>query len=97
VVCLECEVEVSVCGCEVSLYCICIYRCIHLKEFTVGGRCAVTDAGISMVISQCNQMCKLYMLSVTHITGMCALCEDSEPTLCFIILLCIVFLPQANN
>ena len=63
---------------------VCIYRCIHLKELTVRWCISVTDAGISMVISHCNQLCELNLLVLEDITGLCALCEDPESTLCFI-------------
>jgi len=65
-------------------HCVYIYRCIHLKELTVGRFLDVTDAGISMVISHCKQLCVLYLSGLEYITGMCALCEVAEPTLCFI-------------
>jgi hypothetical protein len=84
VVCLEHEVHVSVCGCELSLYCVCIYRCVHLKELSVSECIEVTDAGISMVISHCNHMRVLNLEGLQSITGMCALCEDPEHILCFI-------------
>jgi len=65
-------------------HCVCIYRCIHLKELAVCECYNVTDAGISMVNSHCNQLCVLNLLGLEYITGMCALCEDCESTLCFI-------------
>jgi hypothetical protein len=86
VVCVEHEVQVFVCGCEVSLYCVCIYRCIYLRELAACGSSNVTDAGISMVISHCSQLCVLDLNSLEHITGMCALCEDAEHILCVITL-----------
>ena len=64
-------------------HCVCIYRCIHLKELAVCW-CVVTDAGMSMVISHCNQLCVLDLMGLPSITGMCALCKDRETTLCFI-------------
>ena len=96
-VCLELEVQVSVYGCEVSLSCVCIYRCIHLKEMTVCGCCNVTDAGISMVISQCSQLPVLNLKGLTYIVGMCALYEDRERTLCFIAVWCIIFPQQVHH
>jgi heme O synthase-like polyprenyltransferase len=41
-----------------------------------------------MVISHCNQLRVLYLNDLTRITGMFALCEDREPTLCFITMVC---------
>jgi len=55
-----------------------------LKELAVCGHCNVTDAGISMVISHCNQLRVLDLFGSKYITGMCALCEDRESTLYFI-------------
>ena len=55
-----------------------------MKELTVRNCNAVTNAGISMVICHCNQLRKLNLRALVSITGMCALCEDPEPTLCFI-------------
>jgi len=55
-------------------HCFCIYRCIHLKELAVYW-CDVTDVGISMVISHCNQLRVLDLRALEYITGMCALCE----------------------
>ena len=75
------------CVCEavrLVYHCVCIYRCIRLKELTVSRTLDVTDAGISMVISQCNQLRILDLKGLKYITGMCALCEVAEPTLCFI-------------
>ena len=74
----------SVYGCGVSLSLCWIYRCIHLKELTVRGGNNVTDTGITMVISHCNQLHLLDLSSICSITGMCALREDPEPTLRFI-------------
>jgi hypothetical protein len=90
-------VQVSVCGCEVSLLCVCIYRCMHLKELSVYLSCDVTDAGISMVITHCVQLRVLRLRRLMFITGMYAVCEDPEPTLCFITLCCIIFLQQVNH
>ena len=81
---LEHEVQVSVYGCEVSLSCVCIYRCIHLQELDISGCRNVTDPGIMVLISHCNQLRRLRMRNLPHITGVCALCEDPEPILCFI-------------
>jgi hypothetical protein len=97
VVCLEREVQVFVCGCEVSLYCVCIYRCVHLKELTVCGPCAVTDAGMNSVISHCNQQPVLNLKGLTYIAGMCELCEDPEPTMGFIAVWCMIFFQQAHH
>jgi hypothetical protein len=73
-----------VCGCELSLYCVCIYRCIRLKELDITVSNNVTDAGISMVISHCSQLRVLNLQDLPHITGMCALCKDSKHILCVI-------------
>jgi bacterioferritin-associated ferredoxin len=78
-------------------HCVCIYRCIHLKALTVCWCYKVTDAGISMVISQCNQLRILDLKGLKYITGMCALCEVPEPTLCFITLWCMIFLQQVHH
>jgi hypothetical protein len=75
-------------------HCVCIYRCIHLKKLAVREFNNVTDAGINMVISHCSQLCELTLVRLEYIRGMCALCEDREPTLCFITLWCIIFLQQ---
>ena len=91
-VCLETEVQVSVYGCN----CVCIYRCIHLKELDISECDNVTDAGIRMVISHCNQLHVLNLRDLPSITGMCALCEDPEPTLCFITLWCKIFIQQVH-
>jgi len=56
-------------------HCVCIYRCIYLKEFEIINCCNVTDAGISMVTSHCNQLRLLVLTGITSITGVCALCE----------------------
>jgi hypothetical protein len=76
-------VQVSVCGCEVSLLCVCVYRCLHLKELAVVGCYRVTDAGISMVINNCTKLCVLYLRGLIFITGMCAVFDVPETTLCF--------------
>jgi hypothetical protein len=76
----------SASGCEASLLCVCIYRCIHLKELAVCGHCNVTDAGIRMVIGNCNQLRVLNLKGLLYITGMCAVCVDPEPTLCSVTL-----------
>ena len=81
VACLEYEVQVAV---RLLYHCVCIYRCIHLKELAMRCNFSVTDAGISMVISHCKQLCVLNLLFLKDITGMCALCKDRETTLCFI-------------
>jgi hypothetical protein len=56
----------------------------------------VTDAGISMVIRKCSQLRVLELDSVDSITGTRALCEDPKPTMCFITLLCMIFLEQVH-
>ena len=76
---------------------VCIYRCIHLKELAVCGCHNITDAGISTVISHCNQLRVLNLKDLPSITGMCAHCEDYESTLCFIMLFSIVFLQQVHH
>jgi len=53
-----------------------------LKELEVSDSRHVTDAGISMVINQCCQLRVLHLDGLPSITGMCALCEDPELTLC---------------
>jgi len=68
-----------------------------MKELAVSVCCNVTDAGISIVIRQCNQLRVLNLMCLLCITGMCALCEDSEPTLCFIVLWCMIFLQQVHH
>jgi hypothetical protein len=54
----------------------------------------VTDAGISMVISQCNELHKLSLVGLQKITGMCALYGDPETSLPFIPLWCIYFVSR---
>jgi hypothetical protein len=76
-----------VCGCEVILLCVCVYRCVHLKELDVCGCSKITDAGISLVINNCSQLCALNLWGLMHITGICAACEVPELTLCFITML----------
>jgi hypothetical protein len=44
----------------------------------------ITDAGISKVIINCNQLRVLILKTLRTITGMCAVCEVPEPTLCFV-------------
>ena len=78
-------------------HCVCIYRCIHLKELTVYCCNNVTDAGISMVTSHCNQLHILDLMGLEYITGLCALCEVTEPILCSIILWCMIFLQQFHH
>jgi hypothetical protein len=90
-------VQVSVCGCEVSLLCVCVYRCVQLKELVICLCCDVTDAGISIVISNCRQLFLLSLYGLRHITGMCAVCEVPEPTLCFITLCCMILLQQVRH
>jgi len=55
---------------------------MHLKELSVCYCDRITDAGITMVIRHCNQLRVLNLSGLPSITGMCALCEDPEPTLC---------------
>jgi hypothetical protein len=69
------------------LLCVCVYRCVRLKELGVSLCCNVTDAGISNVISNCTQLRVLRLVGLQHITGLCAVCEVSETTLCFITML----------
>ena len=57
---------------------------MHLKELKVIECSNVTDAGISMVVRQCSQLRVLDLAYLPYVTGMCALCEDPEPTLCVI-------------
>jgi uncharacterized protein YjaG (DUF416 family) len=78
-------------------HCVCIYRCIHLKELAVRGQCNVTDAGMGKVICRCNQLRVLNLKGLNHITGVCALCEDPEPTLCFITVCCMIVLQQGHT
>jgi hypothetical protein len=96
---------VCVCGCEVSLLCVCVYRCVHLKELALGHSdsdpvsdiYSINDDGISMVIRHCNQLRILNLKGLHNITGMCALCEVPEPTLCFITLWCMILLEQVHH
>ena len=97
VVCLEHEVQVFVRFCDVSFYCVCIYRCKHLKDLAVCYCDKVTDTGISMVVRHCSQLRKLNLRGVKDITGMCACSEYPEPTLCFITLCCMIFLQQVHH
>jgi hypothetical protein len=78
-------------------HCVCIYRCIYLKELTVCWSHNVTDAGISMVIRHCNQLRVLDLKYLKNITGMCALCGDPETTLYFVTLLSMIFLQQVHH
>jgi len=81
-----------------SIYhCVWIYRCIRLKELRVCECYNVTDSGISMVVNHCNQLRVLNLRGLRSITGMCAICEDPEPTLYFIIVWCILFLYQVHR
>ena len=57
---------------------------MHLKELKVIKCRDVTDAGISMVVRRCSQLRVLNLADLPYVTGMCALCEDPEPTLCVI-------------
>jgi hypothetical protein len=77
---------VCVCLCEVSLLCVCVYRCVHLKELDVSFCYKITDTGISNVITRCTQLCVLNLMDVKSITGLCAVCNVPEPSLCFITL-----------
>ena len=77
-------------------HCVCIYRCIHLKELAVYDCYNVTDAGIFMVISHCSQLRGLSLMGLEDITGMCALCEDRESTLCFITMVYDVLTARAS-
>jgi len=76
--------------------CVFICRCIHLKELTLS-ECEISDAGISMVIRKCSQLYVLNLWGLPQITGMFALFEDSETTLCFITLWCIIILQKVNH
>ena len=55
-----------------------------MKELEVIECRDVTDAGIIMVVRQCSQLRVLNLADLPYIKGMCALCEDPEPTLCVI-------------
>jgi hypothetical protein len=92
-------VQVFVCGCEVSLLCVCGYRCEQLRELAISGICneQLTDAGVRNVIIHRTELCVLSLVSLKHITGMCAVCEVPEPTLCFITLCCMIFLQQVHH
>jgi hypothetical protein len=68
-----------------------------LKELDISVNGNVTDAGIRMVVIHCKQLRVLALVSLPSITGMCALCEDSEPTLSSIALWCIIFLQQVYH
>jgi len=50
-----------------------------------------------MVICHCNQLRVLNLLDLWSITGMCALCEVPEPTLCFITLCYMIFIQQVHH
>ena len=63
-----------------------------MEELAVVWCQKITDAGISMVTSHCNQLRVLNLECLEYITGMCALCEDPEPTLCYN--WCMIFLQQ---
>jgi bacterioferritin-associated ferredoxin len=86
-----------VCGYEVSLFCVCVYRCVHLKALAVCMCRRITDAGISNVISSCNKLRILNLTGLQSITGMCAVCEDREHALCFITVCCVIFLQQIHH
>jgi hypothetical protein len=96
--------QVSVCGCEVSLLCVCVYRCVQLRELTVEeidigpfyGIYNISEDGIRMVITHCNELRILKLRGLRSVTGMCALCEMSEPTWCFITLWCMIFLGSSS-
>jgi hypothetical protein len=65
--------QVSVCGCELSLLCVCVYRCVHLKELTIeyfdsSGSFDNYD-GICMVITHCKQLRILRLECIDDITG----------------------------
>ena len=53
-------------------HCVCIYRCTHLKELAVYLCHYVTDAGVCMVIIQCNQLRVLELLALQSVTATCA-------------------------
>ncbi|GFG37267.1 hypothetical protein Cfor_10960 [Coptotermes formosanus] len=72
-------------------------RCIHLRILSVRWCWEVTDVGISMVISHCNQLRVLDFEGLAFITGMCALCEDPESTVCFMTAWCMIFLQQVHH
>jgi bacterioferritin-associated ferredoxin len=74
------------------LLCVCVYRCVQLKDLSVVKCDSVTDAGIKMVISNCIQLTMLNLRGLINITGMCAVCEVPEPTLCFITLCYMIYL-----
>jgi hypothetical protein len=76
-----------VCGCEGSLLCVCVCRCVQLKQLSIRYCCKVTDVGVSRVVHNCYQLHTLELYMLQHITGLCAVCEDPEPTLCFITML----------
>jgi len=59
-----------------------------------GGK--VTDAGISMVISHCNQLHTLVLRGLESITGMCALCEESGPILCFVTMVYVILIEGSS-
>jgi len=52
---------------------------------------------MSMVVSHCNQLCELDLTGLQSIIDMCALCEDPEPSLCFVTLLCMIFLQKVRH
>jgi bacterioferritin-associated ferredoxin len=59
--------------------CVCVYRCVQLKELAVCECQDVTDVGISKVIRNCSQLRVMNLYDLLHVTGMCAVCEDPEP------------------
>jgi hypothetical protein len=79
--------QVSVCGCEVNLLFVFIYRCVHLKLLSFGMCDKVTDAGISVVVTHCTGLRVLYLEHLSYIRGTCAVCKDPKLTLCFITML----------
>jgi hypothetical protein len=71
--------------------CVCVYRCVNLKELAVSECCEITDVGMSNVITRCTQLRVLKLWGLVSITGMCSVCEDPELTLCFITSLSVIF------
>ena len=68
-----------------------------MEELAVVWCQKITDAGILMVTSHCNQLHVLNLEGLEYIAGMCALCEDPEPRLCFITVWCMIFLQQVHH
>ena len=87
----------SACVCLWRNFIISFYRCIHLKKLEVGECQNITDAGISMVVRQCSQLRLLRLSCISSITGLCALCENPEYSICFITISRMMILKQVHQ